>query len=139
MSQSKKPGKIDVFFDGSSSGNPGASGGGVIIFNNNGEVIFSGNRFFGRHTNNEAEYLALLFALEMAQKLGYKDIALYTDSALLFSQLVRKFKVRAENLKQLYQNAQKKLSIFNWKIKWVPREKNREADRLAQKATKIGG
>ena len=130
---------IKVFFDGSSLGNPGPAGVGVVVLNGRGRLIFSGNRFLGKRTNNEAEYFALLFALEISRELGYKKILLHTDSTLLYSQVVGKYKVRAENLKKLHERAVKALSSFTWDMRWVPREENKKADKLAQKAAKIGG
>ena len=132
-------GRVRVYFDGSSRGNPGPSGAGVVIVDENGKVLFSGNRFLGVKTNNEAEYYALLMALEISRDLGYKDITLCTDSILVFSQLTGRYKVRSENLKGLFKRVKLVLKYFNWDIKWVPRSENRMADKLAQNASAIGG
>lgn len=130
---------VKIFFDGSSLGNPGPAGGGVVMIGRDGKVIFRGKESFGRRTNNESEYLALLYALQMAVKLGYKKVLLYTDSTLLYSQLMGKFKVKAPNLKPLHERVRRKLASLQWKIIWISRQENREADRLAVQAARIGG
>ena len=129
---------IKVYFDGSSLGNPGPSGGGVVFVNGEGRERYRDLRFFGHHTNNESEYLALLFALDTARAMGYKRLRLMTDSTLIFSQLTGRFKVRAKNLKPFFEEVLRKLSQFDWEIEWIPRERNRDADKLAFEAAKRG-
>jgi ribonuclease HI len=129
---------IKVYFDGSSLGNPGPAGGGVIFVDGSGKVKHRDLRYFGCHTNNESEYLALLFALDFARALGYNKLKLMTDSILLYSQLTGRFKVKAKNLKPFFEEVLRRLSEFQWEIEWIPREENKEADKLAFEAAKRG-
>ena len=134
----KKHSWIRVYFDGSSLGNPGPSGGGVIFVNGSGRERYRDLRYFGHHTNNESEYLALLFALDSARALGYNRLKLMTDSTLLYHQLTGRFKVKAKNLKPFHEEVLRRLSQFEWEIQWIPRDKNKDADKLAFEAAKRG-
>jgi ribonuclease HI len=96
-------------------------------------------RVLGRATNNEAEYRALIAALEAARELGAEEVEVLTDSELLQRQLLGRYRVRAPNLKPLFAEARRALGSFpRWSVRHVPREENREADRLANLALDLG-
>lgn len=125
----------DIFVDGASLGNPGAAGGGFIIKKADGEVLTEKSIPFGIKTNNEAEYMALIEALEYAQKQDIRRIRIFTDSELMYRQLVGKYKVKAPNLKLLYNYTITLLKKFEkWEIIHIYRELNKEADKLAKQA-----
>lgn len=128
---------LKIFFDGSSRGNPGPAGLGVIIFDEEGRELRRISRSLGVRTNNEAEYLALLKALEEALKLGAEVVDLYSDSMLLVRQLKGEYKVRAPGLQRLYQKASILSSKFKkLRINYIDRRLNRDADALAKNAAK---
>ena len=122
-----------IHTDGASSGNPGPSGVGAV-------VKFKGKTHkiaepIGIATNNIAEYTSLLKALELALELGAREAEVYMDSELVVRQMKGQYKVKNEGLKPLYKRAHKLSSKFKeFSISHVPREENKEADRLSKKA-----
>ena len=135
---------MDIYIDGSSMGNPGDAGVG-IIFQSGDHTIKNISRYIGIQTNNVAEYTALVFALEEALIMKAKDITVYSDSELLCKQLSGEYKVKNESLKVLFAQAVNLVRRFqSFKIHQIPREKNRGADKQARlaikkKITKIDG
>ena len=128
--------ELEIYIDGASQGNPGPAGIGIVI-TENGQVIHNISEPLGIQTNNYAEYMALIFGLQEAMKLGAAAIKVYTDSQLMCQQLNNKYKIKSPNLITLYRQAKHLLSAFKQvQIKFIPREKNRGADKLAKKATK---
>ncbi len=127
---------LDIYIDGASKGNPGPSGIGVVICRN-GETIKNISSYIGEGTNNVAEYTAFLFALQEALKLKAQTIKINTDSQLLYRQIKGVYKVKHPNIIGLFNQARhliagfKEISIHN-----IPREQNRGADKLANKAVK---
>jgi len=127
--------KIVIYTDGGSRGNPGPSAIGVII----------GNKQYSEHigagTNNEAEYKAVIFALKKARalygkaKIKEQEVELKSDSELLIRQLNGEYKILEPRIQQLF------IEVWNLKIDFgkvkftlIPREKNKQADRLANEA-----
>ena len=125
---------IEAYIDGASRGNPGPAGVGVVIVSGGREVRRI-KKYLGRATNNEAEYRALLEALKAAGELGACSVVVYSDSELLVRQLNGEYRVRSPRLVSLYGMVMHEASKFReFKLLHVPREKNREADRLANEA-----
>lgn len=125
---------LEIFIDGASEGNPGKSGIG-IIFCQNGEVQKNISRYLGVATNNVAEYMALIFALQEALIQKAKNVLVKTDSQLLCNQINKEFKVKNANLKSLFAQAEHLIGAFeNFEIVHIPREINKGADKLATKA-----
>ncbi len=127
--------KLTAFIDGAARGNPGPAGAGAFFPSTGGEdgpiELFEA---LGRATNNEAEYHGLLLALRGAQERGATDLAIFADSLLLVEQLNGRFRVKAENLKPLFFEAlQRAKSFRSFTISHVRREKNKDADRLANR------
>jgi len=124
-----------LLHDGASLCNPGHAGAGFVIKDKNLKIITKKAIYLDKNTNNYAEYLALMLGLKEALKLKIKDIVCATDSNLVVEQMNGKFKVKANNLKPLYAEAQDLVSQFK-KIKfyWIPREENTEADELSKDA-----
>ncbi len=126
---------LTIFTDGVARGNPGEGGFGVIIKDTAGTVIEEVGGYIGITTNNIAEYTALLTALKVASKYTDGKIIVYSDSELMVRQLNGVYKVRNEGLLPLYQEAKRLTSRFNdFIIEHIPREKNKDADSLANKA-----
>ena len=121
-----------MHIDGASRGNPGPAACGVVVETAEGETITSFSKYLGRTTNNFAEYQALLAALEHASANRYARVRVLTDSELLARQIGGLYKVRSDDLRPLHEKARELISGFeSFRIRHVPREQNREADRLA--------
>ena len=128
--------ELEIFIDGASSGNPGEASVGVVIQEDK-KCLKEISRAIGHATNNVAEYQALIVALKEAQALEGKRLKIFTDSELLYRQVTGRYKVKNENLKLLFDEAQGLAKTFEEiKIDHIPREKNQEADRLANQALK---
>lgn len=132
---------IIVYTDGGARGNPGPAAIGVVIKDTEGRVIKSYGETIGKRTNNEAEYEAVILALQKTKALLGKEktknieIIVNLDSQLVFSQLGGEYKIEEERLFPLF------IKIWNLKMdfggirfKYIPREKNKEADRLVNEA-----
>ena len=128
-----------LYCDGASRGNPGPSGAGVVILDNNGEQIFELSRFLDNATNNEAEYKALIRGLRAAADIGIKRLQIFLDSELVVNQLLGTYKVRNPRLIKLFDETMSRLRQFDeYAIFHVGRELNQEADRLANEAIDRG-
>ena len=134
---------IEVYLDGLCQPiNPGGIPCYAFIVKRDGKTIYSdygiaGEPFSEDSTNNVAEYTALVKALEwlQANNLGSTRVEIMSDSQLIVNQLTGDYKVKAKRMLALYKQVLKLMSTFQEiQIKWVPREKNREADRLTNKA-----
>jgi len=130
---------LKIFTDGGARGNPGPAGAGFVVLDGD-EVIYEGSKFLGVKTNNQAEYLALIMALtwvgENKKIVTLKKINFFLDSQLIVRQLNGVYKIKSANIKTLAITAKFFLEKIDNKIKFafVPREKNKLADALANKA-----
>ena len=131
--------KLEIFTDGASSGNPGPAAIGVVI-KENGKTVKTISKTIGNATNNVAEYTALVFALQEALVQQASEVNVKTDSELLYKQIIGEYKIKNEPLKLFFEQVQHLLKGFKvFKIQHVPREQNKEADKLAQKAISAKG
>ncbi len=127
--------RIRVFTDGGARGNPGVAGYGVYIEDENKNTLFEEAKFLGIKTNNEAEYLGLIGALDWINYNAREaEIEINSDSQLLVRQMQGKYKVKAENLKKLWLIAQNLCNNKKIIFKEIRREYNFRADSLANKA-----
>jgi ribonuclease HI len=123
-----------IYTDGASRNNPGDAGAGIYILQD-GKPVDRIARYLGTQTNNIAEYSAAIIGLEHALKLGASSVRLHADSELMVKQLNGQYKVKNEGLKPLYQKAKELIArIGRVEVKYIPREQNKEADALANKA-----
>ena len=121
--------------DGAARGNPGPSAAGVVVEDAKGRALVRKGILLGRGTNNEAEYRALIAALEEASALGAREVEARADSQLLVMQITGHYRVKAGNLKPLFAKVRSLLASFErWRVVHVPRAENAEADRLANMA-----
>ncbi len=126
--------------DGASRGNPGPAAIGVVLADDAGRTIEELGRTIGKATNNEAEYRALLAGLELARKHGAQELEIRLDSELLVAQLRGGYRIRAANLKPLFEEARKLLRAFKRvEVCHVPRWRNTRADALANRALDEAG
>lgn len=139
--------KLIIYTDGGARGNPGPAATGVVIYDESafakasvdkkGVPIKKHSEYLGEKTNNEAEYQAIIFALKKVKALYGKDeiksmqIELRSDSELIVKQLNHQYKIEEEHLQKLFMKVWNMLIDFG-EVKFVhiPREKNKEADRL---------
>jgi len=133
------PVRVTINIDGGARGNPGPAAAGVIIRSADDQtVLHQAGVYLGRATNNLAEYSALIAALETAAMLKAEDVEVLSDSELLVHQLNGRYRVRNEGLKPLFAKAQDLVETFtSFVIRHVPREKNKEADRLVNQALNL--
>lgn len=131
--------KLIIHSDGGARGNPGPAGIGAIINSEDGKVVAEISQFIGHATNNQAEYQALLAGLEKAVILGADTLDCFLDSELAVKQINREYKVKNKELAPLF------LKVYNLTTKFkairfihIPREQNKEADRLANEAMDRG-
>lgn len=129
--------EINIYTDGGARGNPGIAGYGLVIYDENSAIIHQQSKYLGIKTNNEAEYMALIAALEWV--VANKDICkvskinFFSDSQLLVRQIQGIYKVKAPNLFPLFTQVRQLLSDANlpYQFKDVRREYNKLADKLA--------
>lgn len=125
--------KISIYSDGGSRGNPGPAAAAYLILAENEELKIKDSKYLGVRTNNQAEYEALIAALEAAAKFGAHEIVSYLDSELVCKHLVGEYKVKNPELLKLWKKVQELIQQFR-KVKFmnVPRSNSgiQEADRL---------
>lgn len=126
---------LTIYIDGAARGNPGPSGIGVAIYDARGRSLRQFCKYVGETTNNVAEYLALVYALQEALMLHARAVTVCTDSELLSKQLNGEYKVRDEQLRLWYDQVIHLRSAFRTvAVQAVGRERNVAADRLANEA-----
>jgi ribonuclease H / adenosylcobalamin/alpha-ribazole phosphatase len=127
------PGRhLIVNCDGAARGNPGPAGIGVVISDEDGEVLDEIAEGIGVATNNVAEYRAAIAGLARAAELGAHEVLLRSDSRLLIEQLEGRFRVKNPTLQRLHGEARQAAGRFERvAFQHVRRERNKEADRLA--------
>ena len=134
---------IEVYFDGLCQPiNPGGISCYAFLVKSGGRTIYvdygiAVEPFSQDSTNNVAEYTALVKALQwlLEHNLGSTKIEIKSDSQLIVNQLTGNYKVKSKRIMSLYKQVLLLKSKFqDIEIKWVPREKNREAERLTNKA-----
>jgi len=126
--------RLEIYTDGGARGNPGPAGIGVVIWRDN-ELIGRYKEYIGEATNNQAEYKAAILGLQQAKKLGAKELVFYMDSELVVNQLDRKYKIKDPKLGSLFVQAWNLILHFkSVEFLHIPREKNKEADKLVNQA-----
>ena len=126
---------IEVYCDGGSRGNPGHAGFGYVV-RRDGKVIKEGYGYIGIATNNVAEYTAVIEALSWLEKHFPKvDLVINLDSKLAVSQLTGIYKVKDSKIRDLVFSIRMLANSFGKIIfRHIPRELNREADKLVNRA-----
>ena len=128
--------KLQLYSDGGARGNPGPTAIAFIALNEKGETVRADSCFIGVHTNNQAEYEALLFALKFALEAKAQEVVCHLDSELVARQLNGEYAVKNDQLRQLWRKVGqmkvcfKKISFAN-----VPRSnpQTQRADALVNK------
>ncbi|MFO1518848.1 MAG: ribonuclease HI family protein [bacterium] len=124
-----------LFCDGAARGNPGPASAGAVIKNASGEVVAEISEYLGETTNNQAEYQALRFGLQKALELKIHELDVFLDSELVVKQVKGLYKVKHPDLIPLHREIKSLLGKFSHvSVSHVYREKNKEADKLANLA-----
>ena len=127
--------KVIIFTDGAADPNPGPAAIGAVIKDEAGRILARISQRIGRATNNQAEYQAIISALEKAIKLGARRVDLYSDSELVVRQINGRYRVKNAALKPSYRQVKQLQGLFeHFTVTHIPRQRNSEADNLANKA-----
>lgn len=123
--------KLTTYTDGGARGNPGPAAIGVVVKDSHAKNVAAFGRYIGQTTNNQAEYQALLAAVEIAAEHGATEVQCFLDSELVVKQMRREYRVRDLDLQPHF------VKIWNLSQKFkkitfthIPREGNKEADAL---------
>ncbi len=129
--------KVVIYTDGAAEPNPGPAAIGATIKDEQGRLITAISQPIGRATNNQAEYRAIIAALEHAIRLGANQVDMRSDSELVVKQINRRYRVKNAALKPLYYRVkQLQNQLKGFTITHIPRQQNQEADNLANIALK---
>lgn len=129
--------RVHVYIDGCSKKNPGPSAIGVVILDDDGNLLREFGKYVGQGTNQEAEYKALLEALDCLPDICTLDICIHSDSQLVINQMIRKFRIHKKHLQKLHEQArQKEVTFRNVEYYHVPETNKwiKRADKLADAA-----
>jgi ribonuclease HI len=127
--------KLTVNIDGGARGNPGPAAIGVVVRDEDGEILVERAERIGRTTNNVAEYKALLLGIATAREVGGTELELVGDSELIVRQIEGRYKVKDATMRELHAEATRELSqLEGWSIRHVKRAENADADRLVNAA-----
>src|SRR6267154_3204311 len=131
----RQDGVYTANIDGAARGNPGPASYGLVLKRPDGTTLEILGKYIGRHTNNVAEYYALIAALDYATANGIKRLRVQSDSQLIVNQMKGLYKVKHPDLRPLHERAKKMAAgLEAFAIQYVPREQNREADAAANAA-----
>ncbi|SCL68619.1 probable phosphoglycerate mutase [Micromonospora citrea] len=130
------PRVVVVEADGGSRGNPGPAGYGAVVRDpGTGEVLAERSESIGVATNNVAEYRGLIAGLEAAAELGAAEVEARMDSKLVVEQMCGRWQIKHPGLRPLAARAAGLVERFAAvRFSWIPRERNRHADALANAA-----
>lgn len=132
--------EVMVWTDGGARGNPGPAGYGVVVTDRDGAVLAELSEGIGWATNNVAEYQGVIAGLRQAGSLGARKVLVRADSLLVVNQQLGRWKVRNQGLRPLADEVRRLARGFE-RVTWqhVPRERNRRADALANRAMDAQG
>jgi ribonuclease HI len=137
--RTQQSGWINAHCDGGARGNPGPSGYGALIQDDEGMVLAELSEFLGMRTNNYAEYSGLLGCLQYALDHNHPRLRVVSDSELMVKQIQGKYQVKSPDLKPLYDEAKRRIAkLKGFEISHALRHKNKDADRLANEAMDRG-
>ncbi len=104
--------RLKVYSDGGARGNPGPAAGAYLIFGEEGKILKKGARCLGKRTNNQAEYEALIAALEAAASLGGQELTCHLDSEVVAKHLTGEYQVKNPELRRLWSRVQELKKYF---------------------------
>ena len=138
-----QPKEFTTWTDGGARGNPGPAGYGVVICDGDHQTIAEISEYIGETTNNQAEYAAVLTALEKIQELAAGEpvrVYMRLDSELVVKQLTGLYKVKNDGLKPVYWKIRDLVMLLGGAVQFehIPRRENKRADELANEAMDRG-
>jgi phosphoribosylglycinamide formyltransferase 1 len=129
-----KVGKVKIFTDGGSRGNPGPGAAAYVVIGPDGRTIAGRGIYLGKTTNNAAEYNAVAAGLEGAKEIGASAVEIFSDSELIVKQINGQYRVKNAQLAELHSKCMVLLAGFSsWSISHIRREQNTQADGLANR------
>ncbi|MFJ8015127.1 bifunctional RNase H/acid phosphatase [Streptomyces sp. NPDC096339] len=138
----QRPVRFVVEADGGSRGNPGPAGYGAVVLDPaTGETLAERAEFIGVATNNVAEYKGLIAGLKAVRDLApdaQVQVQVRMDSKLVVEQMSGRWKIKHPDMRPLAAEAAKILPASQVSYEWIPRERNKHADRLANEAMDAG-
>ncbi|MFE5947720.1 bifunctional RNase H/acid phosphatase [Streptomyces sp. NPDC056480] len=140
MTSSSSSREVIVEADGGSRGNPGPAGYGAVVLDPvTGETLAEAAEYIGVATNNVAEYKGLVAGLKAARSL-FPDATVHVrmDSKLVVEQMSGRWKIKHPDMKPLAAEAGRVFPAGRVRYEWIPRERNKHADRLANEAMDAG-
>ena len=121
--------------DGGARGNPGPAAYGCVVRDGTtGQLLAERAEYLGVTTNNVAEYTGLLTGLLLCASLGDVRVDVRMDSKLVVEQMTGGWKIKHENMRALAAKARAALNPAHVRYEWIPRERNRDADRLVNES-----
>ncbi|TDF55917.1 reverse transcriptase-like protein, partial [Streptomyces sp. WAC05374] len=132
--------ELIVEADGGSRGNPGPAGYGAVVLDPvSGEPLVEAAEYIGVATNNVAEYKGLVAGLKAARELAPDaTVRVRMDSKLVVEQMSGRWKIKHPDMKPLAAEAARIFPASQVTYEWIPRERNKHADRLANEAMDAG-
>ena len=127
--------RVQIEADGGSRGNPGPAGYGAVVRDSDGEVLLERYGSLGVTTNNVAEYSGLIEGLKAAHDLNATQVEVRMDSKLVIEQMSGRWQIKNPGLRPLAAEAAALVKRFDGvTFEWIPRERNKAADALANRA-----
>jgi ribonuclease HI len=134
--------KLRTYSDGGARGNPGPGAIGVLVCDDQGEILEQHEDLLGVVTNNVAEYCALIAALELARVMKAKEVVSFMDSELVVRQMEGRYRIKSDHIRKLYEEAKNLEKKFK-KVSYthLPRthEKMKLVDKMVNQALNRGG
>jgi ribonuclease HI len=131
------PKRVIICTDGGSLGNPGPAAVGAVVEDEQGRLVARISQRIGLATNNQAEYTAIITALEEAIRLGAEEADVRSDSQLIVRQIMGDYRVKNALLKPLYKRIKRLQGVLKaFTISHIPGRQNNEAHKLAHLALK---
>jgi ribonuclease HI len=135
----KKYEKLIIYTDGGARGNPGPAGIGAVIYDEVKNKLAEISEYIGEATNNQAEYQAVYQGIRKAREFKPDELVFYLDSELVVKQLSGEYKVKNKDLAPWFVKIYNEtLGFKKVKFNHIFREKNKEADKLANLAMDKG-
>ncbi|WP_258062100.1 reverse transcriptase-like protein [Arthrobacter sp. B0490] len=134
------PARLVVEADGGSRGNPGHAGYGALVRDpETGRILVEKAAYIGKASNNVAEYSGLVSGLELAREINPRaSVHVKMDSKLVVEQMSGRWQIKHADMKVLAAKARKVLDPRRVTYEWIPRERNKDADRLSNEAMDAG-
>jgi ribonuclease HI len=123
--------KLIAYTDGGSDRN-GQAYVGVVMINEDGEIVCEHSHSIGKGTNNEAEYSAVILAIYQAIEEESDEIQIFCDSKLVVNQISGEWNIHENHIKEYHEEVMRLAKHIDIEVEWIPRAENKVADRLSR-------